>query len=163
MQQIPTARSEFVAGARAFIPLSMAIIPFGMICGAAAVADGMTAWQAFSMSWIVFAGSAQIVVIQLLGGGAPLLVIITTAAVINLRFMMYSASLGPHIASLNTRWRALLAYLITDQAYALGIMHYMEPGDRRLRHWFLLGISGATWLSSCRAGSRGHSSMYRRP
>jgi len=146
MQQIPSARSEFAAGVRAFMPLAMAIVPFGMVCGAAAVAAGMSAWQAFSMSWIIFAGSAQIVAIQLLGDGAPLLVIVATVAVINLRFMMYSASLGPHSASLNTRWRALLAYLITDQAYALGIMHYLEPGDRSLRHWFLFGVSGATWV-----------------
>jgi len=39
-----------------------------------------------------------------------------------------------------------LAYLITDQAYVLGIMHYMAPGEKKHRHWYLFGISGATWL-----------------
>jgi predicted branched-subunit amino acid permease len=146
MHHVPNARSEFAAGVRAFMPLTMAIIPLGMVCGAAAVAAGMTAWQAFSMGWVIFAGSAQIVLVQLNSSGAPLAVIIATATLINLRFMMYSASLGPQLGALGKPWRMLLAYLITDQAAVLGIMRYMEPGDRRCRHWYLLGVSGATWL-----------------
>jgi len=51
----------------------MANAPFGMICGAAAIAAGMTPWQAASMSWIIFAGSAQIVAAQLYASGAPTL------------------------------------------------------------------------------------------
>ena len=146
MHHAPNARQEFAAGVRAFVPLTMAIIPFGMVCGASAVAAGMTAWQSFSMSWVIFAGSAQIVVVQLLASGAPLAVIIATGTVINVRFMMYSASLGPHLGGLGKPWRMLLAYLITDQAYLLGIIRYMAPGERTHRHWFLFGISAATWL-----------------
>jgi 4-azaleucine resistance transporter AzlC len=146
MHQVPNARSEFAAGLRAFVPLTMAIIPLGMVCGASAVAAGMTAWQAFSMGWVIFAGSAQIVIAQLLASGAPLAVIIATATVVNLRFMMYAASLGPHLGALGKPWRLLLAYLITDQSYVLGVIHYMEPGERKHRHWYLFAISGATWL-----------------
>ena len=50
----------------------MSIIPFGMVCGAAAISAGMTPWQAFAMSWIIFAGSAQIAATQLFADGAPL-------------------------------------------------------------------------------------------
>ena len=146
MHHAPSARAELLAGFRAFIPLIMANAPLGMVCGAAAVAAGMTPWQAFAMSWVIFAGSSQIVATQLLAGGAPLLVIVTTAGVVNLRFMMYSASLSPHLARLEKRWQLLLSYLITDQAFALGLTHYMTPGDPARRHWFLFGISGAIWI-----------------
>ena len=44
------------------------------------------------------------------------------------------------------RWQIVLAYLVTDQAFALGILHYMRPGERRHRHWYLFGLSAATWL-----------------
>lgn len=145
MCQVSNARTEFAAGVRAFIPMLMANVPFGMVCGAAAIAAGMTPWQAFSMSWIIFAGSSQIAATQLFASGAPILVIICTAAVVNLRFMMYSTSIAPHLASLGKRWQLLLSYLMTDQAYALAILRYMEQGDRRYRHWFLFGISVATW------------------
>jgi len=142
----PGARAEFALGIRAFVPLIMANLPFGMICGAAGVAAGLTPWQAFAMSWVIFAGSAQIAATQLLAGGAPLAVIVATAAVINLRFMMYSASVAPYLDRLGKRWQIVLAYLITDQAFALGILHYMRPGERRYRHWYLFGLSAATWL-----------------
>jgi len=145
MSQVSNERSEFAAGVRAFIPMLMAIVPFGMVCGAAAIAAGMTPWQAFAMSWIIFAGSSQIVAAQLFASGAPILVIICTAAVVNLRFMMYGASIAPHLASLSKRWQFLLSYLLVDLAYAVAILHYMEQGERKYRHWFLLGISIATW------------------
>ena len=74
------------------------------------------------------------------------MVVISTTAVVNLRFMMYSASLGRHLRTLSKPWQIVLAYLITDQSYALAIIRYMQPGERRHRHWFLLGISGAIWL-----------------
>ncbi len=146
MSQVSNARTEFAAGVRAFIPMIMANVPFGMVCGAAAIAADLTPWQAFSMSWIIFAGSSQIAATQLFVSGAPILVVICTAAVVNLRFMMYSASIAPHLASLGKRWQFLLSYLMVDQAYALAILRYMEQGERRDRHWFLFGISIATWV-----------------
>lgn len=146
MPQVSNARTELIVGLRAVAPLTMGIIPFGMVCGAAAIAAGLTPWQTVAMNWIIFAGSAQVAATQLLVGGAPILVIISTGAIVNLRFMMYSTSLGPHLRALSKPWQMLLAYLITDQSYALAIIRYMQPGERRHRHWFLLGISGAIWL-----------------
>ena len=146
MSQVSNARTEFSAGLRAFIPMLMANVPFGMVCGAAAIAAGMTPWQAFAMSWIIFAGSSQIAATQLFASGAPILVVISTAAVVSLRFMVYSASIAPHLAPLGKRWQFLLSYLMTDQAYALAILRYMEQGERRYRHWFLFAISIATWV-----------------
>ena len=141
-----SARSEFLAGLRAFVPMIMANLPFGMVCGAAAIAAGFSPWQAFAMGWMIFAGSAQIAATQLLASGAPLFVAITTGVVINLRFLIYSTSLGPHFAALSGRWRVLLAYLMTDQAYAMTILRYVEPGERTFRHWYYLGISVGTWV-----------------
>lgn len=145
MPQVQNARTEFFAGCRAFGPMVMSIVPFGMVCGAAAISAGMTPWQAVAMSWVIFAGSAQIAATQLFANGAPLLVIIATAAVVNLRFMMYSASLGPHFRPLNRRWKALLAYLITDQAYAISIVRYMKENEGKNLHWFYLGLASAIW------------------
>jgi predicted branched-subunit amino acid permease len=139
-------RAEFAAGMRAYVPLTMATVPFGMICGAVAIASGMTPWQAGTAGLIIFAGSAQIVMMQLLASGAPSLVIIATVAIMNLRFMIYATSLGPHFAKLSRSWRVLLAYLITDQGYVLGVLRYMEPGDTRHRHWYYFGMSAGLWL-----------------
>jgi len=145
MLQVPNARAEFFAGCRAFGPMLMSIVPFGMVCGAAAISAGMTPAQAFAMSWVIFAGSAQIAATQLFADGAPLPVIIATAAVVNLRFMMYSASLGPWFRPLKVRWKVLLAYLITDHAYALSIVRYMRENEGKNLHWFYFGLASAIW------------------
>lgn len=147
MPQVPGARTEFMAGIRAFLPMSMSILPFGVVCGAAAVAAGMSVPQAMAMSLLVFAGSAQIASSQLFGSGAPWWVILATGVIINLRFLMYSASLSQQFAGLGRRWQAVIAYLLTDQAFALTSMRGATPSNRRHLHWFYLGFGCATWLS----------------
>jgi 4-azaleucine resistance transporter AzlC len=145
MPQVSNPRIEFFAGCRAFSPMIMSIVPFGMVCGAAAISAGLTPWQAIAMSWLVFAGSAQIAATQLFANGAPLVVIIATAAMVNLRFMMYSVSLGPHFRPLKGYLKALFAYLITDQAYALSIVRFMKENKDKDLHWFYFGLASAIW------------------
>ena len=109
---------EFWAGVRAEIPILVGGVPFGMIYGALALNAGLSTFASQMMSSIVFAGSAQYVTAQLVHDAAPGLVIVLTIAVINLRHVLYSASLAPYLASLPTRWKMLLSYLLTDEAYA---------------------------------------------
>ncbi len=126
--------------------MSMSILPFGLVCGAAASNAGLTAGQALAMSWIIFAGSAQIASTQLFAGGAPLLVILATATIINLRFLMYGASLSRHFGGLSRQWQAAIAYLLTDQAFALTILRRGANPRQPHLHWFYLGLAGATWV-----------------
>src|SRR3990172_2371905 len=105
---------NFWAGVRAEFPLLVGVFPFGMIYGALALNAGLSTSAAQMMSSIVFAGSAQFITTQLVHEAAPGLVIVLTIAVVNLRHMLYSASLAPYVASLSTRWKTLVSYLLTD-------------------------------------------------
>jgi len=60
---------------------------------------------------------------------------------------MYSAALSPHLAHLSTKWRLLLAYLMTDQSFAMSVRHFSEPGDIRHRHWHFLGSALTLYVS----------------
>lgn len=135
----------FWAGVRAEIPLLIGVFPFGMIYGALALNAGLTASAAQAMSSIVFAGSAQFVTAQLIRESAPGFVIVLTVAIVNLRHVLYSASLAPYLAPLSTRWKTLLAYLLTDEAYAPTILKYEREGATPHTHWFLLGAGLALW------------------
>ena len=126
--------------------MSMSILPFGLVCGAAASNAGLTTGQSLAMSWVIFAGSAQIASTQLFAGGAPLLVILATATIINLRFLMYGASLSQHFGGLSRRWQAAIAYLLTDQAFALTVVRRSARPEQPHLHWFYLGLAGATWV-----------------
>ena len=137
---------NFWAGVRAEFPLLVGVFPFGMIYGALALNAGLSKPTAQMMSSIVFAGSSQFVTTQLVHDAAPGFVIVLTIAVVNLRHMLYSASLAPYLASLSTPWKTLLSYLLTDEAYAPSVVKYEKEGVTTFGHWFLLGAGFSLWF-----------------
>ncbi len=139
-------RASFWAGVRAELPLLIGGFPFGMIYGALALNAGLSTVAAQLMSSIIFAGSAQFVAAQLVHEAAPVFVIVLTIAVVNLRHMLYSASLAPFLKELPLRWKVLLSYLLTDEAYAPTIIRYEAEGATPSGHFFLLGAGLALWF-----------------
>ncbi len=91
----PTPRSQFLAGVRDLLPILLGVLPFGLIYGIAAVKAGIPPLQAFLMSSIVFSGSAQFAATQLIANGALASVVVFSILVVNLRHMMYSATICP--------------------------------------------------------------------
>ena len=148
---MPSPRSEFIAGFKAELPILLGVVPFGMIYGVLALGAGLDALAAQAMSSIVFAGSAQFVGAQLFRLGTPGVVIVLTTFVVNLRHMLYSASVAPHLRHLNRGWKLLLSYLLTDEAYAVTITHYRQTSsqsaDLANKHWYFLGAGVALWSS----------------
>jgi 4-azaleucine resistance transporter AzlC len=143
----PTRRQELLAGLRGVAPLLVGVIPFGLIYGVLAVRAGLPASMAQGMSAIVFAGSAQFITTQLLRDQAPLLVILLTAAIVNLRHVLYSASMAPYLQQLPRVWKALLAYLLTDEVYVVAISRYMAPATTyQYAHWYFLGAGSGLWI-----------------
>ena len=140
-------KRNFLAGLRAEFPLLIGVFPFGLIYGALALSSGLSPLQAQMMSSIVFAGSSQFIAAQLFHEAAPGIVIVLTIAVVNLRHALYSASLAPYISSLSMRWKVLLSYLLTDEAYAPTIIHYEEEGITQYSHWFYLAAGFSLWFT----------------
>ncbi|NOH04669.1 MAG: AzlC family ABC transporter permease [Chloroflexi bacterium] len=141
------AKKEFWNGVRAEIPLLVGVFPFGMIYGALALEAGLSVLASQLMSSIVFAGSSQFITAQLVHDAAPGFVIVLTIAVVNLRHMLYSASLAPYLKNLSPRWKVLLSYLLTDEAYAPSILKYETEGAKPFSHWFLLGAGFSLWFT----------------
>jgi 4-azaleucine resistance transporter AzlC len=142
-------RLAFLAGVKAELPILLGVSPFGMIYGVLALSAGLPATLAFAMSSVVFAGSAQFVAAQLIGTGAPGIVILVTTFIVNLRHVLYSASVAPYLKHLNTRWKCLLAYFLTDEVYAIAITRFTQPGalpsGSPVVRWVFLGAGLAQW------------------
>jgi 4-azaleucine resistance transporter AzlC len=148
MSPPPSRRPALLAGARDIAPILIALVPFGIIAGVAAVEAGLTTAQAIAASPMIFAGAAQLATMDLLGRGSPVLVIVFTALVINSRFAMYSAGLSPSFRSLGRVRKAVAAYLLTDQAFAVSALRFAsveESLDRRFSYY--LGAALAPWLT----------------
>ncbi len=142
-----TPRSTFLHGIRDELPILIGVVPFGLIYGVSALSAGIPAGIAQAMSCIVFAGSAQFVIAQLVGAGTPALIIILTAFIVNVRHVLYSASVAPFTRKLSALWKCLLAYLLTDEAYAVAISRYQKVGEDAHTHWYFLGAGLALWTT----------------
>ena len=144
-----TKLSAFSAGVRITAPLLLGVVPFELVYGVVVNRAGLPPSIGWAMSQIIFAGSSQLITARLVGEGTPILTIVLTAAIINLRHMLYSASIAPYMQHLSRKWRALLAYLLTDEGYAVGISHYVmyKAKPNPLSHWFFFGCGATMWLT----------------
>lgn len=144
-------RAKFISGIRAQAPILVGILPFGMIYGISAVEAGLPPSVALGMSMIVFAGSSQFIAVQLFAAGTPGIIIILTTLIVNLRHMLYSASVAPYVHHLSLPWKLALPWGLTDEVYAVAITHYRQHDlktiDQTNEHWFFLGAGFTLWSS----------------
>ena len=136
-------QSMLVSGVMHTVPLLISSAPFGFIFGALAETSGLSSLAAIAMSVFVFAGSSQFIALGLLDSGTPLLVIILTTFIVNLRHLLYAASLKQAISQLSLSWRTLLAFGLTDETYAALVSRFGQSFKHPQLHWFYLG----SWLA----------------
>jgi predicted branched-subunit amino acid permease len=111
------------------------------------VAGGIPPLEAMAMSVVVYAGASMLAATQLLAGDTPVAVILLTALFINLRFMMYSASIRPHLAALSPRGKLLAGYLLADNAYGVCIARFTEHPDLPGKLGYYFGAAVPVWLT----------------
>ena len=143
---IPTRRSELLAGIKATLPLVVGILPFGAIFGAVAMTGALTASGTVGMSAFVFAGTAQMVGIELLSGGSSLAVILLATLIINMRLVFYSAALGWYTKHLPQRWLVPLAALLTDQTFVVVMERFQQSDASPFKHWYFLGSAAFMYV-----------------
>jgi predicted branched-subunit amino acid permease len=130
MPTTAVVREELLAGARAVAPMLVGVIPFGLVAGATPATTGLGGGTSIGLSTIVFAGASQLAAADVLADGGSALVAVIAACTINLRMLLYSASLAPRLAHVPLRRRLVMAYLLTDQAYAVSITRWTDEDDR---------------------------------
>lgn len=139
--------TEFVAGAKAIVPLVIGAIPFGIIFGTLAQSSGLSFGGAIAMSALVFAGSAQFIALGLLATGTTLPIIILTTFVVNLRHLLYSLSLVTHVRRLSSGWKLAIGFWLTDEVFAVAINRYQQSDRSGYKHWYYLGAALFMYLN----------------
>lgn len=120
------SKTDFRAGFIVTLPLWLGAAPFGIIYAVTAIAAGLTPTQTLGMSLLVFAGAAQFTAAGMFASGiAPVTIIITTL-ILNARHILLAASLVPFLRSTKLWGKALLAFQLTDETYAVGIQRFLE-------------------------------------
>lgn len=122
------------------LPLALATVPWGMLCGALSMDAGLTPLQAQAMSLFVFAGAAQLSAVIMMGAGVGALSNIGSTFVISSRHILYSFDLRTKIYELPLRWRVPLAFLLTDEMYVV-VKKYMKTNEFSPLYALMAGLT----------------------
>ena len=135
---------EFWKGVLAQLPVQLGVIPFGLVFGVLGIASGLTATQTILMSSIIFGGASQVVFAQLWSSGTSPIITGGSVAIINMRHIIYSANVSFYISSLPLKWRIILGYLLTDEAFAVSFKEFEK--NNKFAHYHLLGGGLTLWV-----------------
>ena len=153
MIKIPTSfRADFWRGFRVTLPFFVILAPFGLLFGVLCTEANLNIFQTMMLSVLVLAGAAQFTAVSLIQDNVPVLIVIATSVAVNLRMAMYSASLVPYFGSAPLRWRAIIAYGMSDQTYGVVVQNCEDNPDQSIgaRVSHVLGsicVVGPVWYA----------------
>lgn len=113
---------------------------FGLVYGLSARAAGFSPVEAGAMSVLVFAGASQFAAVGYVLGGFSWAAVILLTGFINARHFLYGAALAPYLAHVPRIQRGLMAYVLTDEAFALAIAHFRRIGRADVRGYWIGAI-----------------------
>ncbi|EGQ9890687.1 AzlC family ABC transporter permease [Vibrio cholerae] len=138
----PTPTRLFWQGTIAMLPLSIAVLPWGLLAGSFAIEAGLSVIESQALSAILFAGAAQLVAIGMFKTGAGLLSLLIATFFITSRHFLYSVSMRSKISPLPLRWRLTLGFLLTDELFAI----CGAQSDKQFNRWYALGAGLSFYL-----------------
>lgn len=115
---------SFKQGVLDIMPLSISVLPWGILAGSVAIQAGLSGSQAIAMSAVVFAGAAQLVSLGMLMSGASAITIFVTVFFITSQHFIYALTLRQDIISLPLRYRLSLGFLLTDELFAIAVTKF---------------------------------------
>lgn len=108
------------------------VVPFAVLFGVVATEAGLDLLQVLLFSVSVFAGASQFAALQLMQDQAPVVIILATSLAVNLRMLMYSVAMAPHLGQAPLGTRALMAYFLVDQSFAASQVEFEARPDQPL-------------------------------
>lgn len=139
----PATRTQFIQGALASMPLWLGIIPFGLAYSLAAKTAGLNPVEIQGMSLIVYAGASQLIASGLIASLTNGFSIILVTLIVNLRHLLFGTSLLSALGHLKWYQKALMAFGLTDEAYAVSVRKLLQ---REAGPAFLVGAMVALYL-----------------
>lgn len=121
--------AQYDQGWRDLLPSFFGLVAWASVTGMAMAKSTLSIGQALSMSLLVYAGSAQLAALPLISLGVSIWTVMLTAAIVNLRFVVFSAALQPYFKSLPWWRRLMLGYLAVDVTFILFSTRFSSPAD----------------------------------
>ena len=126
--------------------MAVSATAFGIVYGLAARNAGLSLPESVAMSVFVFAGASQFAAVGLIAQAVPWPAILLLTLLLNARHVLYAAALSPWLADRPAHERATVAYVLTDESFALGLHHFRRVGRADLPgYWLAAGLIFVPW------------------
>ena len=136
------------------VPIVLGYLPIGLAFGVLASTAGLSIYSALAMSVFVFAGSSQLISVGMIDTGAGVAAITMTVFLVNLRHMLMSAYLAPHLCRLKTWQQTLFSYEITDESFAVHSTYFRRYGVPPAAQLFSVNVSAhLAWITGTLLGA----------
>jgi len=141
-----------VAGARRVLPIALSVCAYGLVFGVLAQQARLSLLEVLLMSGLVFAGSAQLIVLSLWAMPLPIAAILLTTLIVNLRNLLLGAAISPWFSRLPPLKAYTSIFFLADENWALTMGEFAQ-GKRNAA--FLLGsglVLYVAWVGSTVVG-----------
>lgn len=136
-----SAASAALEGAKQGLPIFIGYFTTSIAFGLLAISAGFTPFQAVLFSMTNLTGAAQFMAINLVSAGALAGEIVTSVMLLNMRYIIMSASLIGKIGFKTRADRFIIAFGVTDEVFSVASM---KPGGAG--RFFMFGLQGISWL-----------------
>jgi 4-azaleucine resistance transporter AzlC len=144
--QLKENTHTWLRGVIAALPIMLGYLPVGFAYGVLAQKAGLSTFNTLLMSMVVFAGSAQLIAVGLVANGIAPLTIILTTFIVNLRHLLMSAAIFPHIAQWRKRELTGFALELTDETFALHSTRFELESVEKAEAFTINIVSHITWV-----------------
>src|SRR6056297_646099 len=134
-------KKSIISGFKKSIPVILGYMPIGISYGILALQTDLSPYLIVGMSIFVFAGSSQLIAVNMLTAQAGVIAIIMTTFLVNLRHILMSASLSLHFQNTPQRLLPFIGFVITDESFALGSTLLEEENKNKGLFFLALGLS----------------------
>ncbi|MDP2401620.1 MAG: AzlC family ABC transporter permease [Actinomycetota bacterium] len=125
------------------MPIFLGYMPVGAAFGVIATGIGFSLAQAVTCSATALAGAGQFIALSQMRAGEGLFAVLAATTVVNLRYVLFGATMSPYLRGLTLPRQAALAFTLTDETFAVNI------SDRRQglsTGWSMVGVGAVAWV-----------------
>lgn len=139
------------------LPVAFAYIPLGVALGILAASSGLSLYEALAISFFVYSGSAEFLLIAFIGANEALFGIFITLFLLGFRHFFYTLSLLNELKSLNFL-RFYVIYALSDESFALlstykkDISSGVSRSKKSFYYALLCFLNQFYWIIGCAFG-----------
>jgi len=137
------------------LPIFLGYVPVGAAFGVLAVTMGFTVFEACLCSATALAGAGQFIALSLMSSGAGAATTVIATSVVNLRYLLFSTTLSPHLHRARLSSQSWLAFTLTDETFAVNVADRKEGTSTTASMAGVGAIAWIGWIAGTALGAAG--------